>query len=371
MLTTLRLQGYRGFASYRLDGLTRVNLLVGRNNCGKTSILEAVDLLVAQGDPFVLRNAATRRSEHNAYETIDREKEWSPFTTRFNVTIPSVAHTFLGHRCEPGARFEISAGDDLRVCYEIVSADLVADDGRQPVSLSGMGLATAFGLRIRTQHSANGETDGLPVIGVTRNGELLRLIEWHRGLDFPQAPAVFLGIASWTSKELRAMWDDTIRRGREQKIVRAMRLLDSELESIHFLTGSEADGGILVGRKGISDRLPIGSLGEGVRRILALSLALTTARGYLLVDEVDTGLHWTALDDMWRLVLSTAKTLNVQVFATTHSYDCIRGLAAAVQAEPELHDEVSVHKVHTALEHSVRLSAGDLQTAMQQDIEVR
>lgn len=369
MLTTLRLQGYRGFASYRLDGLTRVNLLVGRNNCGKTSILEAVDLLVAQGDPFVLRNAATRRSEHSAYETIDREKEWSP--AKFIFTIPSVAHTFLGHRCEPGVRFEISAGDDLRVCYEIVSADLVADDGRRPDPLSGMGLATAFGLRIRTQHSENGETDGLPVIGVTRNGELLRLIEWHRGLDFPKAPAVFLGIDSWTSKELRAMWDDTIRRGREQKIVHAMRLLDSELESIHFLTGSEADGGILVGRRGISDRLPIGSLGEGVRRILALSLALTTARGYLLVDEVDTGLHWTVLDHMWRLVLATAKTLNVQVFATTHSYDCIRGLAAAVQAEPDFHHEVSVHKVHTALEQSVRLSAEDLQTAIEQDIEVR
>ena len=78
MLTSLKLTGYRRFESYRLDGLTRVNLLVGRNNCGKTSILEAVDLVVAQGDPSVLRNAATRRR-------MPRRDEASTASTKYPV----------------------------------------------------------------------------------------------------------------------------------------------------------------------------------------------------------------------------------------------------------------------------------------------
>lgn len=371
MLTSLKLTGYRRFESYRLDGLTRVNLLVGRNNCGKTSILEAVDLVVAQGDPSVLRNAATRRSEHSVYETSSQLKESSPFTANFNFTVPSVSHTFFGHRCEQGVRFELSSGDSYAVSYEIVSPDLVPDSFESP-ALNDLRLAVGFGLEIRTGHHAkNGATEGLPVIPVTRRGELLGLLEWRRGIGFPKAPAAFLGIDPWTSKDLRAMWDDTIRQGREQEVVNALRLLDPDLVSIHFLTGTQTDGGILVGRRSTSDRLPIGSLGEGVRRLLGLSLAMTTTGGYLLVDEPDTGLHWTALDGMWRLLLATARRLDVQIFATTHSYDCIRGLASAIKAEPDLRDDVSVHKLHAELDESVRLSADDMHIAMAQDIEVR
>ena len=65
MLGTLKLDGYRGFDTYELTDLTRVNLLVGKNNCGKTSILEAVHFLAARGDPFVLVRSANRRGEVN------------------------------------------------------------------------------------------------------------------------------------------------------------------------------------------------------------------------------------------------------------------------------------------------------------------
>ena len=63
MLGTLRLEGFRGFETYSLSELTRVNLLVGKNNCGKTSILEAIQFLVSGGDPLVLTQAANRRGE--------------------------------------------------------------------------------------------------------------------------------------------------------------------------------------------------------------------------------------------------------------------------------------------------------------------
>ena len=54
MLKTLALRGFRGFESYELTDLATVNLIVGKNNCGKTTILEAVELLVSNGHPFAL-----------------------------------------------------------------------------------------------------------------------------------------------------------------------------------------------------------------------------------------------------------------------------------------------------------------------------
>ena len=61
MYSSIRIQGYRGLDSFRMQGLGRVNLLVGTNNCGKTSILECIELLRSVGDPTVLSTIAGRR----------------------------------------------------------------------------------------------------------------------------------------------------------------------------------------------------------------------------------------------------------------------------------------------------------------------
>ena len=83
--------------------------------------------------------------------------------------------------------------------------------------------------------------------------------------------------------------------------------------------------------------MPLSSLGEGAKRLLGLSLALTNARnGILLLDEIENGIHYSVLPDVWRLIFQTARRLNVQVFATTHSWDCIEAFqkAAAEDDDP-------------------------------------
>ena len=85
--------------------------------------------------------------------------------------------------------------------------------------------------------------------------------------------------------------------------------------------------------------MPISTFGDGLRRILALRLSFVgTANGFLLADEIDTGLHWTVIEEMWRFVVEVAPKNNVQVFATTHSYDCIRGLASLIRSRADLAD---------------------------------
>lgn len=129
------------------------------------------------------------------------------------------------------------------------------------------------------------------------------------------------------------------------------------MDSIHFLAGGRlGDGGILVGRRGAARRIQIGNHGDGVRRLLAFRLALAGAEnGFLLIDEIDSGLHWTVMEDIWRLLVQVAERLNVQIFATTHSYDCIRGLGTLVRAHPELAGQVSIHKLERSLPQAISL----------------
>ncbi len=173
------------------------------------------------------------------------------------------------------------------------------------------------------------------------------------------------------------LWNRVIREGREREVLEAMRILQKDLQSIHFLTGDSAGtggslGGILLGLEHGRPRVPVGSYGDGMRRLLALSLALVkTASGFLLIDEIDTGLHWTVMEEMWNLVIDAALASSIQVFATTHSLDCIIGLATLLRERPDLGDGVVVHKIERRLDHSVSFGAEDIVAADDLGIELR
>ena len=82
-----------------------------------------------------------------------------------------------------------------------------------------------------------------------------------------------------------------------------------------------------------------------------------------MVDEIDTGLHHSVMEGMWKLVIITAKRLNVQVFATSHSQDCFNSLGRLHQLNPKLAAEVSLHRLERGLPHSVRYGTDEISTA--------
>lgn len=357
MLKTLELRGFRGFDSYRLTDLTRVNLIVGKNNCGKTTVLEAVELLVSNGHPSAFAAVARRRRETGA--------------SRYGVDI---SHMFSGHMCQPGTHF-VLASDQHDISVMILSLDEVGEDAewwdlmrsrtRQRALDVEDETEPEFGLRIATG------TEESTVLPVDKEGTLL----WprYRRNGSSEPPVRFLGLDSLVDARMSDTWDEVIAEGREDEIARDMRLLVPEIASIHFLTGDRTRGTtILVGRREGGRRMPIGSYGDGLRRLLALRLALHGANhGFLLIDEIDAGLHWTVMEDVWRLLVEAAKESDVQVFATTHSYDSIRGLGSLVKSRPDLAGEVSIQKVHPSLERAVCFAGEQIEVAVDQEIELR
>ena len=367
MLSKLKLEGYRGFDAYELADLSRVNLLVGPNNCGKTSLLEAVHFLVSEGDSSVLTRTARRRGEVS-----DTGAE---HTRR---TRPDVSHWFFGRRFEPGRRFRLSAeGGHGPVAVTVRPAE--PDEARLFESdAPDEDDANQLPLLLQIEGASTRRPVVLPVAG---NGVLLdsRLLRFHSPwtAGASPTPVQFVTPDSLDVGPLRALWDQVLIEGRESEVISAMQLLEPELDSIHFLTNDAPEmragrAGVLLGFRGAGRRAPLGSYGDGMRRLLALSLSLMrTAEGFLLIDEIDTGLHWTVMEGMWRLVVETARQSSIQVFATTHSFDCLRGLASLVESRPDLAEEVSVQKIERLLKKAVGVDAQDLRVAVEQNIEVR
>ena len=331
MLNGLTLRGYRSFDVYRMTDLARVNLLVGKNNCGKTSILEAIELLVS-GDPSALRESAVRRTELTEHGA-------------------DISHVFYGHVSAPGTSFELSCPDNRQ---QLTATILLPDDGGEAVMPGHTCL-------LRIVHS-EGQAPPLPV---NENGVLLNV-------PFPEMPPRAARFLDFDPRSMHATWKSVLAEGRGTEVLEALQLLEPEVGKIVYPAGGEMRRGIELGHRDSDRRLPIGSYGDGMRRLLALSLGLIDrADGCVLIDEIDTGLHWTVMEDMWRLVVETAHRSNVQVFATTHSYDCIRGLGSLVRSRPDLADDLAIHKMHRSLAQSVCIPGTEIAIAVEQDIEVR
>ena len=329
MLNGLTLRGYRSFDVYRMTGVARVNLVVGRNNCGKTSILEAIQLLVS-GDPSALRESALRRNELTEHGA-------------------DISHVFYGHASAPGTSFELSGHDNRP---QLTATILPPDDASDAV-------IPGYDRQLRIAHSDTPES----FLPVTENGVLPNVI-------LPEMPPKARFLDS-DPRSMHATWNNVRAEGRRTEVLEALQLLEPEVDEIVYPTEGEWRRSIELGQRDSDRRLPIGSYGDGMRRLLALSLALIGTDECVLIDEIDTGLHWTVMEDMWRLAIETARRSNVQVFATTHSYDCIRGLGSLVRSRPDLADDLAIHKMHRSLAQSVCIPGTEIAVAVEQDIEVR
>lgn len=365
MLTRVLIENYRGFETFRMADLARVNLLVGKNNSGKTAILEGIQFLTSKGDPAVLAEAAERRGE-----VVVTQPEQS-------VSV-DIAHFFHGHAIGPDASFSF-AGDNGYAPIAVKA--FVPKEGRvEREDAEARGAQPGLAIKITSQSRPERKE---PLFPLSREGGVdLELPSRFR--RFPsgrrsRGPQMrFIGPDSLSSREMAVMWDELTLTGQESDVASALRVLDHDLESLHFLTGVLASGyfpsrgGIVVGVRGRETRVPLGSMGDGMRRLMALAASLAFAKeGCLFVDEIDTGLHYSVMPDMWKLVIAKAIASNTQVFATTHSWDCIEGLSLLCQREPEFVKQVAIHKIDRALPNSVGFSGESLVRMLKSDIDPR
>lgn len=366
MLSRVDIASYRGFKSFRLDGLKRVNLLVGKNNSGKTALLESIYFLASGGDPSVLTNAASQRGE-----VVPGGREEPSFL--------DVSHFFYGHDLRPGSKFTL-AGDNGITPVTVEAVPLGDTEPNPELFSHSRALRPAFALKIDggRQRSKNERTfflseEGALLVDPHRPGR--RYIPGER-IEGPQI--VFIAPDSLVPASLGRMWRPILNAKKEEEVYRAMRILETDLEDIVFEPGDptyrayNSRSGVLVSFKGDKRRVPLGSMGDGMRRLLALAISLIHANGgYLIVDEIDTGFHYSIMDKMWELVIKTAAASNIQVVATTHSLDCIRGVGELFNRDPDTRQHVALHRIERDKSESVAFQPEEILTAIEQDIEIR
>jgi ABC-type branched-subunit amino acid transport system ATPase component len=378
MIHSLKLNGYRGFSKFAMDGLGRINLLVGKNNSGKTSILEALMLLAVGTDPSVLWRVVTRRGE----QAIPEQAPGRAIQPELEI-----AHLFHGHEIKVGAEFSIATqnqkpGRSLRYRIEATKAE------ESPVLFAQLGqvaeeevAASRLALKINGSPGAT-----LPPIPLSKQMAIRQELFPHlaniaRGVKSDFGTPQFITTESLNVGELLALWNNIVLTADEDRVVKALQFLDPAIEriasfnmgaSVYAYSGIPSRGGFAVRMRGTESRIPIGSFGDGMWRILALAVAISRAKGnLLLVDEIDTGLHYSVMADMWKLINSAAEAFNVQVFATTHSYDCVHSLASICRDVENSQSVITIHRIEPDKPASVRFTEAQIKIAADRELEIR
>jgi ABC-type multidrug transport system ATPase subunit len=180
------------------------------------------------------------------------------------------------------------------------------------------------------------------------------------------------------ANQLIGLWDTIALTPDENLILSALQFLDPKIEGIRAQAslrgyyGHTNRGGFIIKRKGTEHPIPIGSMGDGMWRMLAMAIAITQCKnGILLVDEIDTGLHYSVMAEMWRLILNAAKAFNVQVFATTHSYDCVKSLSAICVDSGHDGNNVTVQRIEPERSRSVPYTEDEIRVAAERHVEMR
>ncbi|MEH2122936.1 AAA family ATPase [Nostoc sp.] len=380
MLKTIKIENFRSFQSFELQQLGRVNLLVGKNNIGKTSILEAIQLLCSRNNLDPLRQTMTNRSEY--FYDDERSK---PRLGLAQAQDLDVRHLFYGHEIELGSKFSIT-GINGNIQEELV----VSIEERKISSTEQLSLLPEFlydevsdALREldfsinwnygreekpwRLPLSANG---GLPIEDYPRQ------LRRYTKNSVPKIQ--FITSSSLETDKMIELFDQIVLTPEEKLVEQALHRIDSKIQRIAPVSSRnsryslESRGGFFVLLSDSNQRVPIGSMGDGIWRILGLALATVCAKdGYLFVDEIDTGLHFTAMSDMWKLIWETAKRLNVQVFATTHNSDCWTSLASIAEQEDVTQDGIRIHRIEKGKKTSIVFTEPQIVIAAEREIEVR
>jgi hypothetical protein len=361
MVKGLTIEGYRGFPSLRLGGLAQVNLLVGPNNAGKTTVLETVGILVtrASGRARALWTMPVRRGEILFSEA---DEAIGPTALQADVR-----RLFAGHRLEDGASFSIEADEPGRkVVCSIVDIRDIDLRSKIPMALPGADIGS-FALLMK---DANEPDLTFPL---SAEGGLLR----YPGGDENAGDAV-----RWISNDQplagmlpshgARLWEEVVLTPDEDRIVAAVQIIEPSIERIAVAPRPRAAGFDFYLKLTGDVRVPLASMGDGLKRLLVLALNLVTAAGgCVLIDDIDTGLHHTAMAKMWRLVIETSRKVGAQVFATTQSLDCVNSLARVLDRAPELHDAVAVHRLERGLDRAIKFTAHDVIVAAEHEMDLR
>ena len=351
-LSSLRIEGVRAIRSLEIGSLGRVNLFVGANNAGKTSLLEALRLYAARGIPQAFRDILQVRGNAFPTDVGGSLEDWGILME----AVQALFHGGLTRMEELSLQVgpEAGNGPTLSVRLDWGRTDGQSDTARLAFAVPTPALIVDY--------------DGDPrEVLVTKLA-----VPPHPTVENQVPFAVYVPPGGVSEGRLGALWDRITLTEWEAAVLEALRIIVPGLERLAFVLEGGRRRAPVAKVQGITTPVPLRNMGDGVNRLLSIALAMVSAQGgFLLVDEFENGLYYGVQGEVWEVVFRLAERLNVQVFATTHSWDCIVAFQYAANRSTA---DGMLYRLDRGDDDRVRTTAyteKEVAVAAEQQIEVR
>jgi len=366
LMDSFEVENFRSLKHLKLEKLARVNLLVGKNNSGKTSVLEALYMMLGVGGT----SGITTIEHERRINIADFRQLFYGLDVQHPIVLKAI------HREEK---------ETIPIPESLLTTSISAVKGNAAIPnsiLSRVGKSVPI-TTIESSTAFYSKTKALK-FSITRlnEGDLVSEPTQAAAIDELGEGFSFLAAARYSIAELltttidRAILSRKIAAFKISKslnlLLHTMQKIDPRIESIDLIDGEiYFDLG-----PGFGTLLLLNLMGEGIQRLLDITSAIINVTGgIVLIDEIDNGLHYSALRILWKGILQAAREYDVQVFATTHSAEALRHLTWVLDDDcKDYRDDVAAYTLIRAKDDTVRsfrYNHEQLDFAMDNDIEVR
>ena len=351
--SSIHINNFRAIGDLDINNFKQVNLITGRNNSGKTTVLEALLQISGMSNPQLpvtinnIRDLALASDEN------------------FN---------FIFHNLDFNQEPHISAMLDGKIRKLVIKPKYAALHNKKVVNTGINNLISENKIALND--------DDFPVV----NGLLLEFSDGEKEENFTSEISLSgnrTRISNRYKEKLRCsfhtpQYSMTMLPQRMEKLL-VNKQMDGIIEVLDEIDNKITDirmgaGGILYSDIGLDKLLPINIMGDGIRRILSIIATVSNLQGgILLIDEIENGLHYSTLKILWKALLKASEIYHVQLFATTHSNECIAALDFSYKAINQKSDIIHLYRIerqeggHQVFEYSSEM----ISSGIDDNIEMR
>lgn len=346
MIESLKIKNFKNLDGLEIPHLSQINLISGQNNVGKSTLLEAIAIYT---NPSQIIEILRERDELPLYK---EENE----TERINQNTNAFSSLFTNRKDEVSENNVIEISDKentLSIQFSYFSPKTDIEYIKKVITITRQNKTVSI-LHL------NSPIDSL-------NQRL--------GIDNDSNIIIKLNTEPIGTEYIANFFDNIALTEKEDNVIGALQIIEPNLNKLAFIAESQYRfRRPIVTLKGSNRRFPLKSMGDGINHILSIILALVNCEnGCLLIDEIDNGLHYSVQENLWRVIFDLAKKLNIQVFATTHSNDCINSFTEVLKEEnnASIGGFYRMQKRKSGKIELVEYNAEELNSVSEHNIEIR
>jgi AAA15 family ATPase/GTPase len=348
MLHSLHIKNFRLFRDLEIEPLSRVNLIAGKNNTGKTALLEALALLFVENQNVINSLPFSFRSNlNNSAATSSKIQQRDLF----------VDYWLWLHYQKKIHEIVIKAVDDKTCTYITKESN---------VFQNGMPTEMKFNFIKETEKPEWSEMNSGDFSVFSNGGIVDRTSKgnwnWPRSRHFSTRPTLPIDDAD--------LFNQLVIKRKKQRLISLLKVIEPDLKDLQYL--KIVSEPLVYVELNLPELIPITQLGQGFTRLFRFFSEMLLAEAQIaLIDEIENGLHYSVLEEVWRGIAEIARKEDIQVFATTHSLECIQ--AAHKVFKESGPNDFALHRLQK-IKGEIQVVTHDqemIEVASESDLEIR